>query len=273
MPARRAVLTALAGLAGGLALAGCVARRSVRRSRETLRYGDDASQFGELTRPAGTARGVVVVIHGGFWRSQYDLSLGRPLAESLAARGFVAFNLEYRRVGNGGGAVPTLDDVAAGIDRLADVPGLDLSRLAVVGHSAGGHLAAWSASRGGDGGHSPVRAPVTLAVSQAGVVDLRAAERDDLGDGATQAFLGDVPLDARVDPAQQVPVDVPVWCVHGEDDTIVPPSQSRDYVAAARASGMTASLISVPGDHFAVTDVHGEAWRRTLEVLEEHARG
>src|SRR4051794_35348103 len=47
---------------------------------ETVRYGDDRSQFAELSRPSGTPRGVVVVIHGGFWKAAYDLSLGRPLA-------------------------------------------------------------------------------------------------------------------------------------------------------------------------------------------------
>jgi acetyl esterase/lipase len=61
------------------------------------RYGADPAQFGELWRPEGAAAGTVVVIHGGFWRARYDLSLGRPLAADLAARGYAAWNLEYRR--------------------------------------------------------------------------------------------------------------------------------------------------------------------------------
>ena len=84
-------------------------------------YGEDPSQFGELTLPAGRPRGVVVVLHGGFWKAEYDLDLGRPLAAALAAAGWAAWNLEYRRVGGGGGAPATFDDVAAGIDRLASL--------------------------------------------------------------------------------------------------------------------------------------------------------
>src|SRR5690349_23731746 len=106
------------------------------------RYGAGPAQFGELWRPDGPAAGTVVVLHGGFWRARYDLSLGRPLAADLAGRGYVVWNLEYRRVGRGGGWPATLADVAAGIDRLADLD-VDVSAVVTVGHSAGGHLAVW----------------------------------------------------------------------------------------------------------------------------------
>ena len=84
-------------------------------------YGDDPSQYGELSLPDGTPRGVVVVIHGGFWKAAYGVELGRPLAADLVERGWAAWNLEYRRVGNGGGTPETFDDVAAGIDLLAEL--------------------------------------------------------------------------------------------------------------------------------------------------------
>src|SRR5919112_3561609 len=83
---------------------------------ERIAYGDDPAQWADLYRSDGPSRGVVVVIHGGFWRARYDASLGRPLATDLAGRGWTAWNLEYRRVGNGGGGAPTVDDGAAGID-------------------------------------------------------------------------------------------------------------------------------------------------------------
>jgi acetyl esterase/lipase len=110
------------------------------------RYGSDPAQFGELSLPDGVPLGTVVVIHGGFWRARYDLSLGRPLAADLAARGYAAWNLEYRRALAGGGWPATFEDVAAGIDLLATLP-VDTSRVVAVGHSAGGHLAAWAAGR------------------------------------------------------------------------------------------------------------------------------
>ena len=117
-------------------------------------YGDDPAQFAELSLPAGdTAAPVAVVIHGGFWRQRYDLSLGRPLAATLPARGWAALNVEYRRVGGGGGYPATLDDVSAAIDALAGVDAaLDLDTVVTIGHSAGGHLAAWAATRRRTGG-------------------------------------------------------------------------------------------------------------------------
>ena len=229
----------------------------------SIRYGDDPSQYAELSLPDGTPRGVVVVVHGGFWKAPYDLSLGRPLAESLVAEGWVAWNLEYRRVGNGGGTPQTFDDVAAGIDRLADVEGLDTSVVLTLGHSAGGHLATWAAGRHG------ARVPVTGVVSQAGVLDLVRADRLGLGGGAVRGLLGHPagPDDAAYDPAQQVPLDVPVRCVHGSADDDVPIELSKTYVDAATAAGADATLTEVDGDHFVVIDTESAAWERTLRLL------
>lgn len=237
-----------------------------------ISYGDDPSQYGELSLPDGTPRGVVVVVHGGFWKAEYDLSLGRPLAASLVEQGWAAWNLEYRRVGTGsgggGGTPATLDDVAGGIDRLADLD-LDTSTVVTLGHSAGGHLAAWAASRGrferwADG------VPVTHVVSQAGVLDLRAAYDEGLGSGAVERFLGHAPGpgDVPVDPQQQLPLDVPLWCVHGRGDDVVPISQSEGYVAAATAAGARAELVAVDGDHFVVIDTASDAWKQTLAILD-----
>jgi acetyl esterase/lipase len=236
----------------------------------TLAYGD-AHQMAELHRPDGPSRGVVVVLHGGFWRAAYDVVLGRPLAESLARHGWTALNLEYRRAGNGGGFPKTFDDVAAGIDLLADVEDLDVSRVITLGHSAGGHLAVWAAGlpKLDDDRWRP-RVRVTAAVSQAGVLDLRGAVEQDLGAGAVRDFLGPdtgTTYDLA-DPLTRVPLDVPVWCVHGRDDLVVPIDQSRTYVEAARAAGATAELVSVDGDHFVLIDPSTRAWARTLEILD-----
>jgi len=236
---------------------------------ERIAYGDDPSQFGELHLPEGQARGVVVVIHGGFWLSQYDYTLGTPLAASLAAQGWAAWNLEYRRIGNGGGDPTTFDDVAAGIDKLADLD-LDTSTVVTLGHSAGGHLAAWAASRGRfaqweDG------VDVTHVISQAGVLDLVAGDAAGLGGGAVSTFLGHTPgpADAPLDPMQQVPLDQPLWCVHGTEDGNVPISQSERYVAAATAAGASAELVTIEGgDHFTLIDADSEAWARTLGILD-----
>ena len=234
---------------------------------QTIRYGEDPDQFGELSLPEGDPRGVVVVIHGGFWKARYDLSLGRPLAEALATEGWAAWNLEYRRVGNGGGAPQTLDDVAAGIDLLGSVEGLDLRTVITLGHSAGGHLATWAAARVG------AQARVTGVVSQAGVLDLVRAHDLWLGSGAVRGLLGHPPgpADAGYDPIQQVPLDVPVRCIHGRADDVVPLEISERYVAAASDAGGDAALTTLGGDHFVVIDPGSEAWQLTLGLLDELA--
>ena len=108
-------------------------------------YGEDPSQWGELFLPevpdGGAHRGVAVVIHGGYWRSKYGAELGEPLAGDLAAHGMAAWNLEYRRAGNGGGWPQTFTDVLAGIDKLQELAGphaLDLARVVALGRAVSG---------------------------------------------------------------------------------------------------------------------------------------
>ena len=162
---------------------------------------------------------------------------------------------------NGGGAPETFDDVAAAIDLLADL-GVPLDKVVTLGHSAGGHLAVWAAGR-----HRP-GVKVTAAISQAGVLDLGAGIADRLGADAIRALLGDASGDPEWDPIRQVPLDVPVHCVHTAVDLDVPITQSRDYVERAAAAGAEVSLVEVPGDHYAHLEVDSDAWSRTVEILE-----
>ncbi|MEU2347900.1 prolyl oligopeptidase family serine peptidase [Modestobacter sp. NPDC049651] len=245
-------------------------------------YGPHPDQFLELTLPAGEGPApVVVVLHGGFWRARYGIELARPLAADLAGRGWAAVAVEYRRVGAGGGWPQTLEDVAAAIDALpglAEAGRLDLRTVAVVGHSAGGHLAGWAAGRGRLPDEAPgaaPRVPVTAAVLQAGVLDLEAAVEEHLGDGATVDLLGGRPdeLAGRyltADPVRLLPTGVPVLCVHGAADTTVPLEQSERFVEAATAAGDAAELLVVPGDHMVVLDVTTPGWQDTVEWLAAH---
>lgn len=242
-------------------------------------YGPDPAQFLELSLPAGRDPApVAVVLHGGFWRARYGVELARPLAADLVGRGWAAVAVEYRRVGAGGGWPQTLEDVAAAVDLLPDLPyapRLDLADVTVIGHSAGGHLAAWLAGRGrlpaGAPGAGP-RVPVTAAVLQAGVLDLVRAVEQDLGSGAVAAFLGGGPDDvpdryAAADPVRLLPTGVPVLCVHGTGDATVPLEQSERYAQAATAAGDRVEVLPVAGDHMAVIDPAGEAWQRTADRL------
>ena len=239
-----------------------------------IHYGEHESQWGDLSRSEG-ARGVVAVIHGGFWRERYDASLGVALCDDLVARGFDAYNVEYRRVGGGGGWPGTLADVAAALDALATLD-LDLSRLFVVGHSAGGHLAAWSATRRRDDPASVGGAPRVIptgVIAQAGVMDLRVAARTGVGSGAIVDLLGGGPDDvperyALADPAMRT-ASSPVVCVHSREDEDVPFALSEAYVAAAAGRGSPAVLREVRGDHMSHVDPSSPAWGIVRQTLEE----
>ncbi|MEP9363396.1 prolyl oligopeptidase family serine peptidase [Nocardioides sp. CN2-186] len=220
--------------------------------KRTVTYGDDPSQYAELTLPEGDPRGVAIVVHGGFWKPEYGIEYALPLVPSLVEAGWATWAIEYRRTG----ATDTLADVRAAIDALP----VKADTVVGIGHSAGGHLVTWAAGHGG----------LTHVVSQAGVLDLQAAYDEGLGGGAVELFLGHPfgPADADIDPIQQVPLDVPVWCIHGTADDTVPLTQSKAYVAAARAAGATAELVEVDGDHFVVVDPDSDAWATTLAHLE-----
>jgi acetyl esterase/lipase len=237
------------------------------------RYGPHPDQFLELTLPPGDGPlPVAVVLHGGFWRAAHGVELARPLAADLAAAGLAAVAVEYRRVGGGGGWPATLDDVAAALDALPDLPDagrLDLSAVTVVGHSAGGHLAAWAAGRhrlpDGVPGAGP-RVRPTAVVLQAGVLDLVHAAAQHLGDGAARAFLGAGPDEeparwAAADPVRLLPTGADALLVHGAGDTTVPVDQSERWAAAATAAGDRVRLDVVPGDHMVLIEPAGAPWR------------
>jgi acetyl esterase/lipase len=235
-----------------------------------VRYGDHPDQVANLHLPGdeGGPWPVVVVVHGGFWRERWDRTTTTPAARDLAARGYAAWNTEYRRLGqDGGGWRGTLDDVAAAVDALAAVEEADLDRVVTLGHSAGGHLALWLGARG----DAQVR--VRAAIALAGVVDLGAAARDGLGDGAVVELLGGSPDDvpdryAAASPAALLPLGVPQLLVHGTADAVVPLSQSMDYAEAARSAGDVVEVVDVAGaDHFDVIDPGHAAWAAVAERL------
>jgi acetyl esterase/lipase len=117
-----------------------------------ISYGDDPVQFVDLRVPKGKGpHPVVIFIHGGYWRAEYDLTHTGHLCAALAAAGFATWNMEYRRVGQPGGGYPgTMDDVRSGallLKKTAPEHDLDLSHVVIAGHSAGGQLALWLAAQ------------------------------------------------------------------------------------------------------------------------------
>jgi acetyl esterase/lipase len=232
---------------------------------ERHRYGSHRWAKADLHVPDGPGPfPVVVVIHGGYWRARYSKRLMKAACADLARRGVAAWNVEYRRIGRGqgGGWPATFDDVGAAIDHLAKLEDarLDVAGgVAALGHSAGGQLALWAASRG------DAVVPVTRVVAQAAVCNLSV-----VGEPAWNLMGGrpdEVPerYDAA-DPMRLVPLGVPTLLVHGEADETVPVQRSREYREAALAAGDRVELVEpVPGGHRVHPDPRSEAWRVAAE--------
>jgi acetyl esterase/lipase len=225
------------------------------------------------------------VVHGGFWRASYDRAHTGPQASALAAAGYVVAVPEYRRVGQDGGGWPgTFDDTASWSDQVVDLvaselgrDAVDPDRVALVGHSAGGHLALWAASRHrlpeSSAWRRPTPLPVRGVVSLAGVCDLALAAELNLSDGATQDLMGGAPSTyadryALADPAALLPCGIRTVMVHGAEDTNVPVELSRRYAAKARAAGDRPELVELPRTgHFEVIDPLTPAWPAVTAAL------
>ncbi len=242
-----------------------------------LAYGPDPNQFLDLRQAAadGKSKGAhpgVINIHGGFWRAKYNLDHAGHLCAALAAKGFATFNLEYRRIGNEGGAWPgTFADIRAAYQFVlqnAQRHNLDAGRLVIVGHSAGGQLALCLAA------HEP---SVTRVVSLAGVVDLQRAYQLHLSNDAVVEFLRGTPSEVpdhyrEADPMELSLPHARQWLIHGSADDTVPPSLSRDYVAAKqKRTGREREdvhLLPITGaDHFDLIDPKSAAWKQVEETM------
>lgn len=276
-------------LAGSGLLTGCgdSSASNIAFEIEPIPYGDDPMQVGELSRPLLEGpRPVVVLVHGGYWRVGFTRSAMNDLASDLARVGFAAWNLDYRRFGELGGGWPgTVEDVATGIDHLTEIApsrNLDLSRVAVIGHSAGGQLAIWAAARAKAPPDAPGAGPLVRpkgVVSLAGVVDLVSSARStEAGGGvelrrAIEDFLAATPEQsptryAQASPLALLPIGVPQLILHGSADDRVPLDQSQGYAAAATAAGDPTEILELEGvDHFQVIESSKAWWDQVLKWL------
>jgi acetyl esterase/lipase len=248
--------------------------------KRVVRYGSQHAQTADLWRPDGTTADlpVVVLIHGGFWRQMYTKRLMHGLARAVVAEGWVAYNVEYRRVGpfGAGGWPETFDDVADALGALTRVEGIDPRRIVTCGHSAGGHLALWAgSSRAATARERPGTHPIRIAaaVSLAGVVDLVEAARLNLGSGAVSSLMGGGPEQfperyAGGSPAALLPMGIPQFLLHGLSDTTVPAGLSAGYVERARSLGDEAEYVPLAGaSHMDMIDPRGAAFQEVTARL------
>ena len=228
------------------------------RTAQTHAYGGDPEQTADLLLPDGDGpHPTAMLLHGGFWRTRFTRALMAALAADLANRGWAAWNVEYRRVGSGGGIPETLDDVRAAIQALPHVKApLRTAGIVIIGHSAGGQLGLCVAD-------DPL---IGSVVSLAGVCDLRAAVLERIGENAALEFIGAMPAQrpdayALADPLSRLPSGIPVLLAHGDADARVPVQQSRRYAQSARQAGDRCELLELRGvDHFDLIDPRSRAW-------------
>ncbi len=263
-----------------------IAALPVARADARVAYGpDSARQFGALRLPSGAGPfPVAVVLHGGCWLNQYGLDQISQPALALAGAGVATWTIEYRRVGDPGGGWPgTFADVARGIDAVRTLAArypLDTTRVVVVGHSSGGHLALWAAARSPLGADAPPDAPsgptlrVRGVVALAGITDLADYYANGSGCGASIADLlgaspAQVPVRVRAaSPVARLPLGVPVRLVYGTADAVVPPAQSTAFAARAAAAGDSVVLQPIArAGHYDVIYPSGVPWATVVEAV------
>jgi acetyl esterase/lipase len=211
-----------------------------------LVYGPEPLQFGDLRRADG-GDALVLVLHGGSWKATYNLTHLAHLCIALRDYGISTFNVEYRRVGDPGGGWPgSLEDVLLAVEYARTLA----SRLVLVGHSAGGHLALLAAARTG--------VPV---VALAAVCDPPTWENDAVG-----AFFGGKSPPPEASPLAQLPLGARQILVHGTADDVVPFEQSARHAEAAGAEG---ELIPLEGAaHFEPIDPLSPEWTTTRDAVQ-----
>lgn len=253
-----------------------------RVSYPTRTAADPNQNWADLYLPAGqhtaASMPLVVLIHGGSWQSGVGAEGFGPYARALVDRGLAVYNIEYRRVGSGGGWPTTFDDVSHALDHVVELngehPEFRTHDELVVGHSAGAQLAMWAGTRhalhedlvGNDPRFRPTR-----VVSLAGPLDMRYAAAH--GDDRIVRVLGGTPDEvpdryAAVDPIQNIDPKIPVMAVHGTADTVVSPENSKRYVAEVKKQGGTGKLFLFDGeDHNSLIVPSSRAYPKILDLI------
>jgi acetyl esterase/lipase len=256
-----------------------------------IAYGEGEHQYGELWLPDAAQHGedpfpLVIMVHGGCWRAEIPGTiLQDQLNADLRARGIAVWNITYPRVGHETGGYPgTFESVALAVDEVRDIAAdypVDLTRTAIMGHSAGGHLALWAAAReqislGGDAGSGQPFIPGAV-ITLAGINDLALYSRfgpgrcgePDIVDALInrEGRRGDPYADTS--PAAVLPLGVQQVVISGELDPIVPPALGVAYAATAELAGDEVKEITLQGaGHFELIDPTAPAWDTILAELD-----
>jgi acetyl esterase/lipase len=243
-----------------------------------VNYGPGEFQFADVRIPAGKGpHPVLFFIHGGYWRAKYDLIYAGHLCGALKQAGIASWNVEYRRVGNPGGGWPgSFEDIRSAYRALLEsqqkstMPPLDVKRVCVAGHSAGGQLALCLAA---------FEKTVTRVLSLAGVLDLRRGYDLHLSNDAVANFLGGSPTEVPDHYREASPADKAIphavqKLIHGTADDDVPYEISQGYAERKKKLGEKVELITLPKiGHFEIVDPGSAVWSKVQETIVALTRG
>ena len=244
-----------------------------------ISYGKDENQFGDLRVPSGAGPyPMAILIHGGCWKADFatlrDLA---PMADALKAEGIATWNIEYRRLFQTGSGWPgTYLDVSKGVDYVRSIAAdkkLDLTRVIVIGHSAGGHLAMWVAARARLSTASPLYVkdplPIRGVIDLAGTGDMEAFiqfEQQGCHGAVVEEMLGGKPIDvpehyAQASAIKMLPLGIPQILIWGKNDDIAPILLGERYMLAAKQAGDPVRLVSIPDvGHFEIASPLATTW-------------
>ncbi|MHA7899709.1 MAG: alpha/beta hydrolase [Henriciella sp.] len=254
----------------------------------SIRLGDKETEMVDLWIPETPGpHPVVLMVHGGCWQKAVaDRTLMNYAAEDLRQRGLAVWNIEYRGVDEDGGGYPgTYFDVAKAADALrdhAEENDLDLNRVAGIGHSAGGHLVTWLATRSALPEISPLKTanplPLIGVINSGGLADLEVSVKVTQFDclGAIIDDLTGAPSETRqsvfsdTSPAQLLPVPGAFVSVSGAMDRISPPGLADEIAAKDQAAGGSGRAVIVPGNNHVDLIAPGTAaWETQASLLQE----
>ncbi len=222
--------------------------------------------------PAGsTPTAAAIIVHGGGWvRGDRRIDV-EPLFQPLADAGIAWFSISYSLASNPLEFGSAVADVEAAVrfirSRAADYR-IDPDRIALVGESAGGHLAAMAAL----GTEVGVKAVVAMYAP----TDLVSLARSSplIPDAIRKQMVGTVWANlilarlGQLSPLQAIRADMPPFLlIHGDADPLVPIDQSRAMCEGMKAVGAACRLFTVPGGGHGI-----RAWESSPDLSQPYKR-
>jgi acetyl esterase/lipase len=242
---------------------------------DNIQYGSDIYHAGDLYIPEYNGKGIICLLHGGFWKMPYDKTQFNKVAERLVKIGFVVWNIEYRRVDYSGAGYPgTFTDIVEAINYLEQLTNrfeLKKQKVFIAGHSAGGQLALWLGSNANKINMKPF-----MVIGLAPVVDLEKCYESIDRKNFVYALLKCSPAEnaqlyKTVSPIcllANIERQAIIYC---ENDEALPASEIEDYIKKCRDFDGIIEIAKIDkGGHMDFIDSNSKAIDEFIKILEEN---